>query len=283
VIVLPPCAQRSEWNTVLETDKQQTGQAADKLTTKNRSATKAPRLCVRLGIKTLRGMSEKHREKFESEREREMFSSIADFAARSGVPRSVQARLATANGFACFGHERREALWQVTSLPSHFGSMPLLDSVYEEIREPAPPLPAMGLGDRVRADFRALGASMDSHPLAVVRPLLKGANLPDAKTLQAHIPNGAHIMIGGMVIARQRPGSAKGMLFMTIEDETGFANLVLTPPVFNRYRSIARRELFILARGKVERQKQVVNLQVDHLETLPMVRTSSAPRSRDFR
>ncbi|MCP4448498.1 MAG: DNA polymerase III subunit alpha [Myxococcales bacterium] len=265
VAVHAPCAQRSEWATTLE--------VADTSTEP----------VVRLGIKTLRGISEKHRESYEAEREYAKFSSIPDFAARSGVPRSVLARLATAGGFACFGFGRREALWQVTSLPSNFGSLPLLDSLHTEISEPPPPLPAMSGSDEVRADFSALGASLDSHPLAVVRPLLTGANMPDAKTLRTSIASGQHIMMGGMVIARQRPGSARGMLFMTIEDETGLANLVVTPPIFSRYRSIARQELFILARGKVERQGQVVNLIVDHLEPLPMLKQAPGPPSRDFR
>ncbi len=265
VAVHAPCAQRSEWSTTLEV-------VGDDL---------AP--AVRLGIKTLRGISEKHREHYEAERERAPFASIPDFAARSGVPRSVLARLATANGFACFGLGRREALWQVTSLPSGFGSLPLLDALHLELNEPPPPLPPMSKGDQVRADFSALGASLDSHPLAVIRPLLASAKMPDAKTLRTSVASGRHIMMGGMVIARQRPGSAKGMLFMTIEDETGLANLVITPPIFSRYRRVARQELFILARGKVERQGQVVNLIVDHLEPLPMLKQAPAPPSRDFR
>lgn len=284
VAVHAPCAQRSEWATTLEvnglegTGPEEVGDGVESDT----------RPAVRLGIKTLRGISEKHREHYETERERAPFASIPDYAARSGVPRSVLARLATANGFACFGLGRRAALWQVSSLPSDFGKLPLLDALHVERNEPSaglepPPLPAMSKGDQVRADFSALGASLDSHPLAVVRPLLASAKMPDAKTLRTSIASGQHIMMGGMVIARQRPGSAKGMLFMTIEDETGLANLVITPPIFSRYRSIARQELFILARGKVERQGQVVNLIVDHLEPLPMLKQAPAPPSRDFR
>ncbi len=265
VAVHAPCAWRSEWNTTLEIPPDNTAPA------------------VRLGIKTLRGISEKHRHLFEAEREKSMFCSIPDFAARSGLPRSVLARMATANGFAWYGFGRRDALWQVTSLPSDFGSLPLLDSVESYESGAPPPLPPMSGADELRADFSALGASMGSHPLAIVRPLLHGANMPDAKTLQTRIAAGQHIVIGGMVIARQRPGSAKGMLFMTIEDETGLANLVITPPIFSRYRSIARQELFILARGKVERQGQVVNLIVDHLEPLPMLRQAPTLPSRDFR
>jgi error-prone DNA polymerase len=85
-----------------------------------------------------------------------------------------------------------------------------------------------------------------------------------------------------MVITRQRPGSAKGMMFMTVEDETGLANLVLTPPVFERYRQIARGELLILAQGKLEREGRVINLLVDHLERLRAADAPTVP-SRDFR
>jgi error-prone DNA polymerase len=266
VIVHPPCALRSEWNSTL--DVSETG--------------KDP--AVLLGMRTMRGIADKYREAFEAERDRAPFRNIPDFASRSAFPRSVLARLATADGFACFGYQRRQALWEVASLPQDFGSLPLLDDLHMKIRDEAPPLlKTMSKSEELRADFSALGASTDSHPLAVVRPLLRDAKLPDAKTLNTKIANGSHVLIGGMVIARQRPGSAKGMLFMTIVDETGLANLVVTPPVFARYRTIARRELFILARGKVERQAQVVNLVVDHLEPLPMLRESPRVPSRDFR
>lgn len=271
VKVHPPCAQRSEWNSTLDVDSSDV--APD--------AKRTP--AVLLGMRTLRGVADKYRDVFEAEKARAPFRSIADFVGRSAFPRSVLARLATADGFACFGYERRQALWEVASLPQDFGSLPLLDALHVEINEPAPVLRRMSKSDELRADFSALGASTDSHPLAVVRPLLQDAKLPDAQTLNTRIPNGSRIMLGGMVIARQRPGSAKGMLFMTIEDETGLANLVVTPPVFARYRAIARRELFILARGKVERQAQVVNLIVDHLEPLPMLRQSPRVPSRDFR
>ncbi len=273
VTVLAPCAVHSEWNSTLE--------IADGTSMRDPGSAEAwP--AVRLGMRTVRGIADKHRETFEAERARVAFGSIPDFASRSGFPRSVLARLATANGFVAFGLERRQALWQVSALPYDFGSLPLLDSLHYEINEPPPPLPPMTKGEELRADFSALGASIDSHPLAVVRPLLRDARLPDAITLNTRIATGRQIMIGGMVIARQRPGSAKGMLFMTIEDETGLANLVVTPPIFARYRVIARRELFILARGKVERQGTVVNLIVDHLEPLPMLKEAPSAPSRDF-
>jgi error-prone DNA polymerase len=268
VVVLPPCVLRSEWNSILDLKE---------------GTTNAP--AVLLGMRTVRGIADKYKEVFEIERARTPFVSIPDFASRSGFPRSVLARLATANGFACFGYERRSALWEVASLPHDFGSLPLLDEIHLKsgTKEAPPRLRKMSKGEELQADFTALGASTDSHPLAVVRSLLQDAKLPDAKTLNTKIQSGSSVMIGGMVIARQRPGSAKGMLFMTIEDETGLANLVVTPPIFSRYRQVARRELFILARGKVERQGQVVNLIVDHLEPLPMLREAPRVPSRDFR
>ena len=263
VVVKAPCARRSHWDSCVELD----------------DTDGSP--LVRLGMSTLRGVGEKHRQHFEDEKARSPYEGMPDFARRSGFPRVALARLATADGFGCFGLARRDALWQVTSLPDDFGQLPLLDAMHEADQVP-PELEAMSTKEKLQADFSALGASLDSHPLAVVRPLLRGANLPDARTLNTKIRAGTRVTIGGMVIARQRPGSAKGMLFMTIEDETGLANLVVTPPVFAHYRGIARRELFILARGKVEREGRVVNLLVDHLEPMPMLKQAPAPRSRDF-
>ena len=265
VTVLSPCARRSEWESRLE------------------GSTTTP--AVRLGLGEIRGLGDRYRERYEIERGRAPFVSLIDFAQRSGFPHSVLARMAAADGFATFGLDRRRALWQVAILPPDFGAAPLLDRAEvigaELEREPPAPLAPMDAGDQLVSDFAAMGISTDNHPMAMLREQLSRQGIRSAGEIYNGGRDGERARIAGMVITRQRPGSAKGMMFMTVEDETGLANLVLTPPVFERYRQIARSELLVVGHGKLEREGQVINLLVDHLERL----RDHAPTvpSRDFR
>jgi len=143
----------------------------------------------------------------------------------------------------------------------------------------------MNKSERLAADFGAMGVSVDDHPMTLMRPQLLRAGVRSAEDINRRGKNGDRARIGGMIITRQRPGSAKGMMFITLEDETGLANLVITPPVFDRYRTICRGELLILAHGVLERQERVINLLVDHLEKLRPAEGKPPPslQSRDFR
>jgi error-prone DNA polymerase len=265
VEVRSPCARRSEWESRLE------GSSTDP--------------AVRLGLAEIRGLGERYRERYEAERGRAPFVSLIDFAQRSGFPHVVLARMAAADGFADFGVDRRQALWQIAILPSDFGAAPLLDRVEvvtaELEREPPVVMAPMTDGDALVSDFAAMGISTDNHPMAMLRDELSRRGIRSAADITTDGRDGERAQMAGMVITRQRPGSARGMMFMTVEDETGLANLVITPPVFERYRQIARSELLVLARGKLEREGRVINLLVDHLERL----RADAPTvpSRDFR
>jgi error-prone DNA polymerase len=118
------------------------------------------------------------------------------------------------------------------------------------------------------ADFVGLGLSIDKHPAALVRRALDAQGVLCAGALGG-ARAGDRVAVGGMVITRQRPPTAKGMVFITLEDETGIANLILTPPVYERLRPLARDEHLLVARGKIERAGAVVNLRVEELERLP--------------
>jgi error-prone DNA polymerase len=267
VEVRPPCARSSDWETRLE------GSSA------------AP--AVRLGLSEIRGLGERYRERLEAERARAPFASLIDFAGRSGFPRAILARMAAAGAFVGFGLDRRAALWAVAALPADLGAAPLLDRepvIRAELeREPVPALAAMDPANELLADFAGVGLSTDSHPVAMLRDELSRRGIRDAATINERARHGERAAAAGMVITRQRPGPAKGMMFMTLEDETGHANLVLYPSVYERYRQVARSELLVLARGLLEREGRVVNLIVDHLEPLrPRQPTPSLP-SRDFR
>ncbi len=155
--------------------------------------------------------------------------------------------------------------------------------------EPAATLPAMGLGEHVVEDYATLGLSLKCHPLALLRDELAPRGVVPAASLAA-IPSGATARVAGLVLVRQRPGSASGVIFMTLEDETGIANLVVWPAVFERFRRVAMTGGMVEAAGKVQREGEVIHLVADRLADLtPMLRglvagdgRALALASRDF-
>ena len=175
--------------------------------------------------------------------------------------------MAAADGFSAFGLSRREAMWQVAALPRG-ASAPLLAAAEVEAGGSPPPLAPMTPHEELVADFIGLGLSIDKHPAALVRSTLDAQGVLRTVAL-ASVRAGARVAVAGMVITRQRPPTAKGMVFITLEDETGIANLILTPPVYERLRPLARDEHLLVARGKIERAGTVVNLRVEDLERLP--------------
>jgi error-prone DNA polymerase len=185
-------------------------------------------------------------------------------------------RLAAADGFAGFGLSRREALWQVAALPPSEAPLWQAADVDSAGAIEAIVLPAMSAREELAADFIGLGLSIDRNPVALARAALDRQGVRRAAELNARSQHGERAMVSGMVICRQRPATAKGMVFMTLEDETGLANLVLTPDVFERLRPRARDLPLVVARGKVERQGLVVNLRVEDMASLEEV-TNGAP------
>jgi len=272
VEVRPPCARRSSWESTLEGDE------------RNPS--------IRLGMMEIAGLGARYRERFEAARTHRAFVSIADFARRTGIPRPILGRLAAASGFEAFEPDRRRALWQVAALPADSGTMPLFDRLEDEVpKTNEVALAPMSPAEELHADFSAMGLSIRHHPMHMFRETARG--VLTAHQLANEARHGSRVAVAGMVITRQRPGSARGMMFITIEDETGLANLVLTPPIYERFRALARAEVLLWARGKVEREGQVVNLLVEQLSQLrdhderatltdPKPRSPSL-RSRDFR
>ena len=254
VQVLSVCAVRSDWDATLEPDG-------------NDGPAREARPAVRLGIASIRGVGDSVETGFRAARAQGRFRSIGDFARRSGLPRVALERMAAADGFAAFGLSRREAMWQVAALPR--GTLaPLVAAAEVEVGGSPPPLAPMTAHEELVADFIGLGLSIDKHPAALVRAALGAQGVLRAVELErARV--GERVAVAGMVITRQRPPTAKGMVFITLEDETGIANLILTPAVYERLRPLARDEHLLVARGKIERAGSVVNLRVEDLERLP--------------
>jgi error-prone DNA polymerase len=147
--------------------------------------------------------------------------------------------------------------------------------------EPDASLEPASAAELVQEDYATAGLSARAHPMAVIRPALAGGQVRTVRELQ-RLPDRAPVEVAGLVIVRQRPETARGIVFVSLEDETGIANLVIMPDVYERCRPVVRGSPFLVARGRVERNGQVVNVRVDGLAPLAFA-PAIGPRSRDFR
>jgi error-prone DNA polymerase len=147
--------------------------------------------------------------------------------------------------------------------------------------EPAAELPPMSMFEQVFADYRTSGLSLKGHPVAFYREQLKALRVTPAGTLD-RMPDGRHVRVAGIVLLRQRPGTARGITFVTLEDETGLTNLVIKPPIWDRYYAIARRSQAWIAHGRLERKEGVTHLVVNRLEDLAVRLGELRVKTRDF-
>jgi error-prone DNA polymerase len=207
------------------------------------------------------------------------FHSVDDFVARSGARREELQTLADIGAFASFGYERREALWQVERAVRPAGELFKNDS-----RPPTPefrecPLPAMTADERLVADYAGTHLTIGPHPMAsrraelAMRGVLRAIDLPRTR-------NGRRIRVAGTVITRQRPGTAKGFVFLTLEDETGIANIIVRPDLFARERFKILEEPFLLVDGVLQNQEGVTSVKAERVQGLGG--TSLQVESHDF-
>ncbi|MEA2680261.1 MAG: error-prone polymerase, partial [Candidatus Binataceae bacterium] len=205
-------------------------------------------LAMRMGLRYINGLREEIGLRIESERTRSAFDSIADLTARVGPNRREIDALAYAGAFASFGLTRRDAMWNAAAVERDPKS--LLAGV-----KPKPvqaPLPEMSELEETLADYAATGHTTGPHLMAYLRPSLKSRGILSADELT----RGKHeswAKTAGVVIVRQRPGTAKGFLFITLEDETGIANLIVTPTLFQKNRMLLRSAGILLAEGVLQR------------------------------
>ena len=170
---------------------------------------------------------------------------------------------------------RRSALWQVERAAREVG--PLLKEQKDPIADS--PLPAMTIEERVNADFRGTGVTIGRHPMAYRREELNKLGIKRAIDLR-EIRNGTWVRVAGWVIVRQRPGTAKGFLFLSMEDETGIANIIVTPDIFDRNRSVLVSQPLLLIEGPLQNQDNVIHVRARRIEPLSYAITASA--SHDF-
>ena len=205
------------------------------------------------------------------------------------VSRAVSQRLAKAGAFGSLGLDRRKAVWH--ALAQDPKELPLFDRYPTpalplgegrgEGDDPAVPLPKMTPAQEVLADYRATGLSLAGHPLAFLRQGLDRLGVAPAVQLATR-PNGKPVRVAGIVLVRQRPGTAKGITFVTLEDETGTANLLIRPDVWRRYRQAALGATILLAAGRLQREGLVIHVLVTRLENLSGRMEELTSQSRDF-
>jgi error-prone DNA polymerase len=237
---------------------------------------------LRLGMRMVRAMSQPHADAIVREREcTGPFASVHDLHRRCRMPVAALRRLARADAMGSLGLDRQRALWALQAV--HDEELPVIgDAPGPDDR--AASLPVVPPAQQVRHDYASIGLSLKAHPVSFLRDRLDAMGVSCAREIQCEqaSPSGRPVQVAGVVLVRQRPGTASGILFMTIEDETGIANLIVRPKVFERYRSAARHSTFIRATGKVERNGPVVHVQVARIDALDPEQDSLFVRSRDF-
>jgi error-prone DNA polymerase len=246
---------------------------------------------VRVGVGYVRGVGENEAEGVAAGRP---YATILDLAQRAPADRAGLEALVESGACDCFGEARRTMLWQLglvpcpQSVPGTRGEAKQLALPLEPTAE-VPELPEHTPWERMLADYRTTNLSVGPHPLELLRPLLPVEVITTAEL--AGKRDGERVAIAGLAIARQRPSTAKGVVFMLLEDEVGLVNLVVQPGVYERFRPLVRGEPLLLARGRLERVGRNLNVVVDRLESLgPLAREAaglaevrtSLPRAHHF-
>ena len=234
---------------------------------------------LRLGFRMIVGLAQSAAQQIVASREKEKtpFTSVIDFTRRTGLSRTVVLRLARADAFGSLDLHRRGALWD--ALPEkETGS--LFDQL--EPTETAASLPRMTGMAEVAADYRTTGLSIKAHPLSFLRARIAKLKAVTAASLQ-DLANGQEVVVAGLVLIRQRPGTAKGVTFITLEDETGQTNLVVWQNVWDKYRNIARSSSALLVLGDLQKAEGVIHVVVRRFRDLSRELSRIPGRSRDFR
>jgi len=232
---------------------------------------------TRLGFRLVRGLSSEKVRGILAARRKGLIRSLESLARRPDVSRETLLRLAAADAFRSLRLNRREALWQILALDD--AELPLFAEWEPE--EPPTSLPTMPLEETVVQDYDALGLSLNAHPIGLVREELNKVGVSPNQRLKT--ANGRQrIAVAGLVTHRQRPATAKGIVFMTLEDETGQANLIIRPRIWDRDRAIGRSKTAVIAEGTVERQDGVVHVQVHRLHDVSSRLAPVRVKSRDF-
>lgn len=270
VQVLPVDVNRSGWDCLLEGDGAFETAAIAPRHRQLRDVIRSNK-AVRLGFRLVKGLAEVDmRDRLVAHRGAG-YRSVRDLWLRSGLSRGALERLADADAFRSMGLDRRAALWAVKALDEARASesLPLFDRAeIDELRpEPQVQLPVMPEGEQVINDYRYLTLSLKAHPVSFMRADFFRQGIVKNETLET-ADRGRLITVGGLVLVRQQPGSAKGVVFMTIEDETGVANIIVWKKILEKYRRVVMGARLIKVRGRLQRESGVIHVVAEHMEDM---------------
>ena len=233
----PVDVRQSQWDCILE------------------PASQGPyRFALRMGFRYVKNFGKGDWEQIEQTRKEKIFTSVDDFVTRTGLKDSKLTQLAEAGAFSSFQDNRRAAIWQVKGL----ARTPALDLALKE-KEKNPVFEDLNAFDTIGWDYQTMAHSTRGHPLAPLREELSDHQLPDARSVN-DMNNGETVQYVGMVICRQRPGTAGGVVFLTLEDETGFVNVVVWQQVFHGFALLIKTSNFLGVKGKLQNEDGVVHL-----------------------
>ncbi len=262
---------RSDWDNTLEAD----GEVAP--SRGGQASVVARGVVLRMGFRQIQGIGEEDGLRIEEARAEGAFEDLADFAHRTRLDRGALRKLAKADAFRGLGLSRRDATWEVDALWTR--STPLLSGLAGDTVDAG--LPQASLLEDLQQDYLALGLSLRAHPLGLCRDELEKRGAVRIASL-SEMAAGGRVRIGGLVSCRQRPHTAAGVLFMTLEDETGMANLVVWPKLYERQRRLIRGEQLLYVDGKLQREGDAVSILATRFERLRISDTFRT-KSRDFR
>jgi error-prone DNA polymerase len=232
---------------------------------------------VRLGFRYIKKLGPRAKEQIERALSEGPFTSLDDFVRRTRLDRDALEQAAMVGIFRGFGFTRRQALWQLLALWRRDpGELPLCTDDVEAV------MPPMLTSEAVLADFEGMDCSLGPHPMKLFRADLSKRGILAAGDLESRA-QGEKVKVAGVVIIRQRPGTAKGFLFLTLEDETGFTNVVVKPDFVERFRREVVHTTALVVAGKVERERGVINVIGTGFEPLRFGRKTAQLQSRDFR
>jgi error-prone DNA polymerase len=259
VVVRPPDVAKSDWDCTIEEG------------------------ALRLGLRTVKGMGEEAAHRLAKARGESAFRDVKDLAVRGELRTDQMDALAEAGALFSLTNERRNAMWLVRE--------PDQGPLFEKMppNEPAVELPPLAKVEQLRFDYARLGLSVDDHPMRHLRARMKKRGVVTSAEL-FYLRHGTKAKVAGLVLSRQRPMTASGVVFVTLEDEHGMMNLILTPTIFERSYRTAVHSRLLLVQGKVERtprvakdgEHPVIHVLVEKLEPLELPGGLEA-HSRDFR
>ncbi len=236
---------------------------------------------LRLGFRLLNGLPQITAMAVEQARAQHgPFRSLAEFTRRTRLTRALVMRLSQAGIFDCFSRDRRAALWEALSQEKKVENRPLFKELAADDEPPAD-LPSLSLQEEVFADYQTAGLSLRAHPISFYRQALNRINVVPARRLK-QLQNKRRVRVAGLVLLRQRPATAKGITFVTLEDETDTANLLVHQATWKRYYQVVRRSPAWLAEGQLESKDGVIHVIVRRLEDLSQLLGPVTIHSRDF-